>query len=378
MINQQFFHYLKLLRDKYTEKPQYNLFNVLRSDSDEVRLHSRFLVDILNPRGSHRHGSTFLNDFLQRLSIKLTGDIQVDCEYKNIDILIRNQDTAIIIENKIYAGDQDKQLLRYHEAMLNEGYANIYLFYLTLDGKDASEQSAGSLQNEVTNLSYADDIHTWIHRCTEIAVRDAPLREAFIQYTILINNLTHKVDNMEHVNQLKQLLLTGDNLLSIGEINQAYEEIIIDAQVAMWNMLGDKMAETFGELSNNSISKHHDIRSSVKRYVQAKRNSRYIIQEVPLKNYPSFNLFIEQNHHLYFGIYCEDETNIIKGKELPKRKHSYKDSDNYNTFWTYPKHKINFRNITDNNVKFLSTPSHLEKMVDQIIDEMVQMIEMYT
>lgn len=375
MISQQFFDHLKLLREKHQEKSQYNLFSVLRSDSDEVRLHSRFLVDILSPEGSHNYGEIFLNDLLQRLSISLTGDIKVDCEYKNIDILIRSPDTAVIIENKIYAGDQDKQLQRYYETMRNEGYINIYLFYLTLDGKSASDQSIGTLQDKVSNLSYADEIHAWIQRCTEIAVRDAPLREAFIQYTLLINNLTHRVDNMEHINQLKQLLLTDDNLLSVNELNQAYEEVVIDSQVAMWTMLGEKMTEKFGDLSNDSISKQHDMRHCVKSYVQAKRNSKYLIQEVPLTGYPSFNLFIEQNHHLYFGIYCEDSSKIIK--ELPKLEHRYKEEEHH-TFWDYPKKKINFRNLTANDVKLLSTPTALETMVDQIINEMVKMIEMYS
>lgn len=377
-MNEQFFEHLKLLRNKYKEKPQYNLFSVLRSSSDEVRLHSRFLADILNPKGAHNYGDTFLNELLQRLSISPTSDLQVDCEYKNIDILIRSQDTAIIIENKIYAGDQDKQLQRYHQAMTDEGYSNIHLFYLTLDGKDASELSIGKLQSEVTNLSYIDDISPWIRRCTEIAVRDAPLREALIQYTILINNLTHRVDNMEHVNQLKKLLLAGENLYSIAEINQAYEEIVIDSQVAMWELLGNKMTERFGDLSNDSISKHHDIKSRVKKYVQVKRNSKYIIQEIPLRNYPSFYLFVEQSHHLYFGIYFKDSADNIKEKELPKRDHSYTDFKREdNTFWTYPKKMINFRNITADDVKFLSTPSALEGMVDQIIEEMTTMLAVY-
>lgn len=83
MINQHFFDHLKLLRDKYTEKPQYNLFSVLRSESDEVRLYSRFLADILNPKGSHNHGKVFLSDFLQRQSVNITGEIKVDYEYQH-------------------------------------------------------------------------------------------------------------------------------------------------------------------------------------------------------------------------------------------------------------------------------------------------------
>ncbi|MEZ9568394.1 PD-(D/E)XK nuclease family protein [Vibrio splendidus] len=375
MVNQQFFDYLKLLRNKYTEKPQYNLFSVLRSDSDEVRLHSRFLADILNPKGSHNHGKVFLADFLQRQSIDITGDIKVDCEYKNIDILIRSHDTAVIIENKIYASDQDKQLQRYYQTMRSEGYKDIHLFYLTLDGKKPSPESIGNLKKEVGNLSYREDIYGWIGRCTELAVRNAPLREALIQYTSLINNLTNRVDNMEHVEQLKKFLLTDDNLLSITELNQAYEEVIIDAQLAMWEMLGQKMAAQFGELSNDSIAHRHDARTCVKNYVQAKRNSKWIIQEIELKDFPSFYLFVEQDHHLYFGIYCEDETKIIKGKKLPKRDHNY-NAEEHNTFWDYPKKNINFRNLGAKDVQFLSNPDSLNSFTQEIVNELAVMHNM--
>lgn len=375
MVNQQFFDYLKLLRKKYTEKPQYNLFSVLRSDSDEVRLHSRFLSDILNPKGSHNHGKAFLVDFLQRQSINITDDIKVDCEYKNIDILIRSHDTAVIIENKIYAGDQDKQLHRYYQTLRNEGYKDIHLFYLTLDGKSPSPDSIGGLKKEVGNLSYREDIHDWIGRCTELAVRNAPLREALIQYTSLINNLTNRVDNMEHLEQLKKFLLMDDNLLSINELNQAYEEVIIDAQLAMWEMLGQKMAEQFGELSSDSIAHHHDARTCVKNYVQAKRNSKWIIQEIELKEFPSFYLYVEQDHHLYFGIYCEDETKIIKRKELPKRDHNY-NAEEHNTFWDYPKKNINFRSLSAKDVQFLSNPDSLNSFTQEIVNELVVMHNM--
>lgn len=375
MINQQFFDYLKLLREKYTEKPPYNLFSVLRSDSDEVRLHSRFLADILNPKGSHDLGNVFLTEFLQARSVKITGDITVDCEYKSIDILIRSQDTAVIVENKIYAGDQDKQLQRYYKTMLDEGYKNIYLFYLTLDGKNPSAESIGNLNRRVETLSYRQDIREWVSRCTEIAVRNASLREAFIQYTSLINNLTSRVDNMEHVEQLKKLLLRDDNLLSISELNQAYEEVVIEAQVDMWEMLGKKMVEKFGELSNDSIANSHDARASVRNYVQVKRNSKWIIQEVELKNYPSFYLFVEQDHHLYFGIYCKDETKIIKGKELPKLSHSYK-AAKLNTFWNYPKRNINFRGLHAKDVQFLSNPDSLNDFTQAIVNELIIMQKM--
>ena len=43
----------------------FNIFTTLLSVHDEVRLHSRFLAAMLNPKGSHAQGSLFLKLFLQ-------------------------------------------------------------------------------------------------------------------------------------------------------------------------------------------------------------------------------------------------------------------------------------------------------------------------
>lgn len=381
MINKQFFSYLKLLRDKYEEPPQYNLFSVLRSESDEVRLHSRFLVDILSPTGCHNQGALFLTNFLKRQGLDISGNIEVLCEYKNIDILIRSEKTAVIIENKIYAADQDKQLQRYYQTMREEGYKDIHLFYLTLDGKEPSPESVGNLDKKITNISYRSDILDWIERCTELSARNAPLREAFIQYLDLINHLTNRVENMEHIERLKKLLLEDDNLESVSELNQAYEEIVVDAQLSMWEMLGKKMTEQLGELSNDSIAYDSDSRETVRKYVQARRNSKWICQTFALSDYPSFYLYVEQNHHLYFGLYQDDKSIHAKKTKPPKLKRDYLLKHDYlieedDTFYAYPKRKINFRNLSADDVKYLSNPQSLNEFTQQIVDELVKMHRM--
>ncbi|WP_114764618.1 PD-(D/E)XK nuclease family protein [Vibrio rhodolitus] len=375
MISRQFFSHLKLLRDKYEEPSQYNLFSVLRSYSDEVRLHSRFLVDVLNPSGSHNQGERFLTDFLKRQGIEIAGDIEVLCEYKNIDILIRSEKTAVIIENKIYATDQDKQLQRYYQTMRDEGYKDIHLFYLTLDGKEPSPESVGNLDKKITNISYRSDIHDWIDRCTELSARNAPLREAFIQYLDLISHLTNRVENMEHIEKLKKLLLEDDNLESVSELNQAYEEIVVDAQLSMWEMLGEKMTEQLGELSNDSIALEHDPRETVRKYVQARRNSRWITQEFELRDYPSFYLYVQQDHHLYFGLYQNEKSKHAKKTKIPKLKHDYAREED-DTFYAYPTRNINFRNLSADDVKYLSNPQSLNEFTQQIVDELVKMHRM--
>ena len=42
----------------------FNIFNTLRLWSEEVRLHSRFLAELLNPNGNHGMGNAFLCQFL--------------------------------------------------------------------------------------------------------------------------------------------------------------------------------------------------------------------------------------------------------------------------------------------------------------------------
>ena len=149
LFNSSFFSHIQLLKDKYYTEYQFNLFSVLRSNSDEVRLHSRFLGEILNPQGTHGFNNLFLDEFLKHLKIspELSKDALVMTEYKNIDIFIKINDVAIIIENKIYAVDQDNQLSRYYESILAEGYKYIYIIYLTLDGANPSSQSIDKLKS---------------------------------------------------------------------------------------------------------------------------------------------------------------------------------------------------------------------------------------
>jgi len=43
----------------------FNIFSILRQETDEVNLHSRFIYELLNPKGSHNQGDTFLEIFLK-------------------------------------------------------------------------------------------------------------------------------------------------------------------------------------------------------------------------------------------------------------------------------------------------------------------------
>jgi len=153
--------------------PDYNIFYVLKNmAASEVKLHSPFLADLLDVHGQHCQGDLFYREFLKVLNLPedifLPADLNwfsVQTEAASgtggIDILItyrkEGQYFALAIENKIYAGDQEKQLERYHNYLVQEYDQNFRLIYLTLDGRKPSHFSACAefqAQNDIPCLSY--------------------------------------------------------------------------------------------------------------------------------------------------------------------------------------------------------------------------------
>jgi hypothetical protein len=162
----------------------FNIFYILHLQSDETRLHSRFIGELLNPKGLHGQGIKFLQLFLQSLNLndytekgitnteivieECIGNIPDDyTKGGRIDIVIKpNQGNVIVIENKIYAIDQPMQLWRY-----NNHYPSAHLLYLTLYGKDPEKNSieCGTkiLQKEIDFkcIAYNDHIIKWLELC---------------------------------------------------------------------------------------------------------------------------------------------------------------------------------------------------------------------
>jgi len=382
MINEQFFNYVRLLDQKYFRKPQYNLFRALRSESDEVRLHSRFLGDLLNPNGGHNHGDHFLKLFLERFNLTITAKALVDIEYKNIDILIRSGDTAIIVENKIYAGDQNEQLSRYYDVMKSEGFRNIEIIYLTLTGYSPSDDSTVNLTKEfldehLTLANYEQDIYELIHRYIEVSATDAPLREALIQYSDIISKLTHKLENKEHMEELKQLLKTGDNLAAIPNVLAAYNEVLVDYQLDIWERIDKGISSEFGDLLEESVTKQPAPRELIKSYVENRRNSKYLNVCTPLDGFKNTSLMVEQDHHIYFGVYCSDGNTTDSFSQIEGFSRDLKAE-----VWGsmplgfYAEPQINFKNLSSDDLAYLSSENNRQAYADFIIAKLQEVVSL--
>lgn len=230
-------------KEKFERGENYNIFNDLGFMSDEVHLHSMFLANLLNPKGSHGQRGKFLEAFLKMLqksfpaisadNLELDTAIasvgvekyigrQTDSEGGRIDIYLTDGKHSIIIENKIYAGDQHHQMLRYWNYGMsqkgNDTEKSFVLIYLTLDGCSPSKESLGEdlKENDIVCLSYKSDIRGWLDRCVELASRTPLVRETINQYISTIGILTNNV--MENNKDLFDILSKKENLDAIYDI----------------------------------------------------------------------------------------------------------------------------------------------------------------
>ena len=237
--------------EKFERGENYNIFNDLGFMSDEVHLHSMFLANLLNPKGSHGQRGKFLEAFLKMLqksfptisadnlelditnaSVEVEKYIgrQTDSEGGRIDIYLTDGKHSIIIENKIYAGDQHHQMLRYWNYGMsqkgNDTGKSFVLIYLTLDGCSPSKESLGEdlKENDIVCLSYKSDIRGWLDRCVELASRTPLVRETINQYISTIDILTNNV--MEDNKELFDILSKEENLDAVFDIINSKENLI--------------------------------------------------------------------------------------------------------------------------------------------------------
>ena len=202
----------------------YNLFSILNIERYELK-HSALIANLLDPKGSHGCGDAFLRAFFE-IALKeraypfegctlpdsdteyYTGPIAGDTGGR-IDILVKSSRYGLIIENKIYAGDQDKQLTRYEnygkETFGADGY---HLVYLTLYGCDASKESTATKSAEEVGylrLSYAEDILRWLEQCVRLADNKPLVRESLNQYIRTIKQLTYQDMNQKNIRKIIDL-----------------------------------------------------------------------------------------------------------------------------------------------------------------------------
>lgn len=233
----------------------FNVFRILGLQASENRTHSAFLRELLDPQGTHGMGDAFLKAFIrlmrswfkgvkafkmdEKLPIMAKVVTELHLGYKSEDLTNGGRvDLAItppaggwriFIENKIYAGDQECQLVRYQN-----GDPSATLLYLTLNEKEASEFSTKNLVNGKTleagvdylRISYSDHILKWLEVCAKEASGRPLVRETIVQYAHLIRYLTHQNSSNLMTNDITDIVLSDkEALLSYAALYASWDTI---------------------------------------------------------------------------------------------------------------------------------------------------------
>ncbi len=280
--------YLSYVRHEEGRREPFNVFTVLRSESDEVRLHSRFLAALLDHRKAPGEPRENLKHFLKVKDIVGCSDfdlngVMVERERDNIDILVSNTARqAVVIENKIWAGDQPEQLKRYHESLRERGFEdkNIHLLYLTPHGHDPSEDSQGGL--DVACISYVDTLPPWLEGCRQRACDEPELRESIAQYLHLARKLTGTNLGRKYMNELRDLLEKENNLVLTYDLSVA----MIETKALLLKKLFEEIEETLesklGQDGDSKKLKRSDEYSDIR--------SEYIAKQLTKSRYTGFQL----------------------------------------------------------------------------------------
>lgn len=265
---------VKLISKKYQDialvtGENFNIFSILSVERNEVKTHSAFIGELLNPKGSHGLDEIPLNIFLTQ--IKTIADEKCKSDYKaeildrfnldlksaygiieehigitnedkteggRIDIIIKDgSKKTLIIENKIDAMEQTNQLIRY-----NNAYLNAPILFLTLTGYEANSAGHLKLNEDYFTISYEVEIITWLKECLKEATEFPMLREIIKQYIYLIKKMTNQTTNNKMKEEIRELI----NISNVDNIELLYGEvraIVIETSQRFFDYVNSHISE---------------------------------------------------------------------------------------------------------------------------------------
>lgn len=296
----------------------FNIFSILKIETDEVRTHSRFIAELLNPNGKHGFKDEFIKAFIVKLGIDYkinTEKCQIKVEHHigkinkdytkggNIDILIwekNYRNKSLMIENKIYATEQKNQLYRYQNA-----FPKGKVIYLTLFGDVSNEESSKTISYE--KVSYETDIINWLEECKRISVDNPTLRETIKQYINLIKKLTNQNINKEMNEELAKLIIRNeanyDAFDSIVNSTIKIKDVVLKNKIVP---ILKELKKEFEEKDNSALFEinEEELLNSANQYINLLSFKNSKLNEVGLTIIFQFQ---QKNHNFLIGGFVKND-----------------------------------------------------------------------
>lgn len=332
--------------------PQFCIFDVVnlqRHENYNSNLLAKFLeINIENEATK----LSFVKDFLMYLHNEFKWDYGLNSieEINHSDIRIRREeyagsrridlfisykkDFAIIIENKIDAGEQDNQLDDYYQNKKKDNYENLYMIFLTPSGYEPytlSEKSKKELGNNFQTLKHSD-IALWLENILEnkkyyflhdsnILFKDND-NKYIRDYRLLKSAIIQTIYNANMIsNNTKELDMTKEKILTLLEDNifkdiQTVEEA--EEYEKIFNSVNELLENKKSEIKKNNIIKYIkpylEFRKKILLYLKSNIELEYsIINENDIidniNNNDGFSHYIEfLFKNGYVGLYLYNHT----------------------------------------------------------------------
>lgn len=349
--------------ERIASEEDYSVLETAIKGNEEM-MHSSVIASLLDTRGAHGQKCRFLELFLgclpERFKSFDASGARTACERYigqktedsggRVDICIENSSgQMIVIENKIFAGDQEHQILRYVEflrgRLRNRVGVEFPVMYLTPDGHSPSDDStqADGMQcrcgEDYVCISYKDVIVPWLDKCIN-EMEDKPhLKEHLTTYRDIIKKKVLGMDRKKDI--INIIESTKENIKAAREISGQLDEIKIDAVTTFWrtikkNLEEDGLCPEFCHFdANKKLMIVQDIEGLVRKYVdRPNEDNRYFGISVKLQNDSHVCLLVEEN--IYFAI----ASKLVDLPALKDRKTELKDwktDSGRFAAWKYPK-----------------------------------------
>lgn len=383
---------------KKSSNEDFNIFSILRMETDEVNTHSRFIAELLNPKGSHFQGEVFLELFIKYFNcLKKTEDnsnflgapielnsrksiIEVEKyiapktkeEGGRLDIAIsEGKENFICIENKIYAGEQENQMERYYNYAKKSAKQH-HIFFLTLFGDKPN--SISSEDCIIYNISYKKHIVEWLELCKKEVADNAIIRETINQYINLIKKLTYQTINKEMEKDIQDLILKNYSESSL--IYKSFEKAIYSPI----NIIIENLSHKISSYLQNQNSKWHIFHTGTlnslsdrgRIFIKPKffnDNGSIAIEEFnPLTNAQHFG------HRVFYGLYNKN-ANLQLPFSLSYPENKKGEWLNYEFCPIFQ--DVELKTDEDNFIELLTNETKMQELTEHLYESFIRYFEKY-
>jgi len=245
----------------------YNIFIEANIAGQEIR-HSKYLANLFNQNSNHFHGNLFFKNFIEELKVydnlnncnaiinfNIDNYSIVTEEYDNeneekkgfMDMVIRDNQYMIIIENKTGTKDHSGQLIRYKDyaqkKQANGEIKDYIILYLTPQGEEPTDIDAKN-NEKIVSISYINHIRSCMINSKEY-IQNVILSDIVQQYINSIPlyvyalpiNWEYELDTLHTITKSLNIFIQCSNIANIVNNNIIEEDNIFtkeEISIAKW------------------------------------------------------------------------------------------------------------------------------------------------